>query len=113
MQSGSCFQSGANPYHERLLRLDAMGGKSQPQLPPTLLGEYAGVAQIFAATICSTSAKREVQVELLALASDVLDMQGVMLLRAPLGASVLAKEIDPSGTDAGLDSRLFIHGKSR
>jgi hypothetical protein len=49
------------------------------------------------------------QFELLAMASDVLDAQGVILVGLPFGASVPSEQIDPSGTDAALDSRLIIH----
>jgi hypothetical protein len=46
------------------------------------------MTQPFAAAVRSTSAKREMQFELLALASDVLDAQGVILVGVPFGASV-------------------------
>src|ERR1700758_2114199 len=70
VQSRACFQPSANPYDERLLGLDAMDGKSRPHLPPPLLGEDAGMADVFAATIRSTGAKREAQFERPAVALD-------------------------------------------
>jgi len=87
-----------------------MDGKSRSQLPPAFLGEGAGMAHGFAAAIRSTGAKRDAQFKLLALASDVLDPQDVVLIGTSFGASVLSKQVNPSSTDAGLEGRvLFIH----
>jgi hypothetical protein len=84
------------------LRLDATDGKGRSQLPPTFLGEGAGMAHAFAAAIRSTGAKRDVQFELLAVASDVLDAQGIVLVGTSFGASVLSEQVNPSSTDTGL-----------
>lgn len=109
VQPRACFQPRANPHRERLLRLDAMDSKSRPQLPPPFLGEGAGMAHAFAATIRSTGAKRQAQFERLAVASDVLDAQGIVLVGTSFGTSVLSEQINPGGTDAGLKGRVFVH----
>src|SRR5258707_7509146 len=87
-----------------------MDGKSRPQLPPPFLGEDAGMAHAFAAAIRSTGAKRDAQFELLAVASGVLDAQGIILVGTSFGASVPSEQVDPSSTDAGLEGRAFVHG---
>jgi hypothetical protein len=86
-----------------------MDGKSRPQLPPPFLGEGAGMAHVFAAAIRSTGAKREAQFERLAVASDVLDAQGVILVGTSFGASVPSEQVNPSSIDAGLKGRVFVH----
>ena len=86
-----------------------MDSKSRPQLPPPILGKGAGMAHAFAAAIRSTGAKRDAQFERLALASDVLDAQGIILVGTSFGASVPSEQVDPSSTDAGLKGRVFIH----
>ena len=63
-----------------------MDSKSRPQLPPPFLGEGAGMAHVFAAAIRSTGAKRDAQVESLAVASDVLEAQGIILVGTSFGA---------------------------
>jgi hypothetical protein len=90
--------------------LDALDGKSRPQLPPPFLGGDAGMAHVFAAAIRSAGAKREAKFELLAVASDVLDAQRIILVGTPFGASVPSEQVDPRGTDAGLEGRVFFHG---
>jgi hypothetical protein len=91
------------------LRLDAMDSKGHPQLPPPLLGEGAGMAHFFAAAIRSTGAKRDAQFERLAVASDVLDAQGIILVGTSFCASVPSEQANPSSTDAGLKGRVFVH----
>jgi hypothetical protein len=112
VQSRACFEPSANPHDERLSGLDAMDGKSRPQLPPPFLGEDAGMAHVFAATIRSTGAKREAQFERLATALDVLDAQGIILVGTSFGASVPSEQVNPGGADAGLEGRVFVHGKA-
>jgi hypothetical protein len=111
VQSRACFQPSANPHDERLLRLDAMDGKSRPQLPPPLFGEDAGMAHVFAATIRSTGAKREAQFERLAVALDVLDAQGIILVGTSFGASVPSEQVNPGSANASLKGRVFVHEK--
>jgi hypothetical protein len=48
--------------------------------------------------------------ELLAVASGVLDAQGIILVGTSFGASVPSEQVDPSSTDAGLEGRAFVHG---
>ena len=86
-----------------------MDGKSPPQLPPPLLGEGTGMAHAFAAAKRSTGAKRDAQFESLAVVSDVLDAQGIILVGTSFGASVASEQVNPSSTDAGLKSRVFVH----
>jgi hypothetical protein len=86
-----------------------MDSKSRPQLPPPLLGEDAGMAHAFTAAIRSTVAKRDAQFERLAVASDVLDAQGIILVGTSFGASVPSEQVNPSSTDAGLKGRVFVH----
>jgi hypothetical protein len=86
-----------------------MDSKSRPQLPPPLLGEDAGMAHVFAATIRSTGAKRDTQLERLSMTSDVLDAQGIILVGTCFGASVPSEQVNPSSTDAGLKGRVFVH----
>jgi hypothetical protein len=112
-QSCACFEPSVNPHHERLLGLDAMGSESRAQLLPPPFGEDTGMAHVFAAAIHSAGAKREAQFELLAVTSDILDGQGIVIVRAPLGASVLSEQINPRSTDAvleGAQGRVFVHG---
>jgi hypothetical protein len=85
-----------------------MGSKSRPQLPPPFLGEGAGMAHAFAATIRSTGAKRDAQLERHAVAS-VLDAQGIILVGTSFGASVPSEQVNPSSADAGLKGRVFVH----
>src|SRR5215475_3570906 len=87
-----------------------MDGKSCPRLPPPFLSEDAGMAHAVAAAIRSTGAKRDAQFELLAVALDVLDAQGIILVGTSFSASVLSEQVDPSSTDAGLEGRVFVHG---
>jgi hypothetical protein len=82
-----------------------MDGKSRPQLPPPFLGEGAGMAHVFAAAIRSTGAKREAQFERLAVALDVLDAQGIILVGTSFGVLVPSEQVNPSSTDAGLKGR--------
>ena len=113
VQSRSCFYPSANPHHEWLVWLDAMNGKSRPQLSPPLLGKDAGMAHVFATTIRSVGAKREAQFELLAATSDFLDGKGIVIVRPPLRASVLSEQINPGSTDAvleGAQGRVLVHG---
>ena len=112
LQPRASFQSGANPHHERRPRLDAMGSKGCPQLPPPLFGEGAGMAHGFAAAIGSTGAKRDAQLERLSVVSDVIDGQGIILVGASFGASVPSEQVNPSGTDAGLKGCAFVHESS-
>jgi hypothetical protein len=86
-----------------------MDSKSRPQLPPPFLGKGAGMAHAFAAAIRSTGAKRDAQFERLAVASDVLDAQGIILVGMSFGASVPSEQVNPSSTDAGLKGRVFVH----
>ena len=86
-----------------------MDSKSRPQLPPPFLGEGAGMAHGFAAAIRSTGTKRDAQFECLAVASDVLDAQGIILVGTSFGASVPSEQINPGSTDAGLKGRVFVH----
>jgi len=79
-----------------------MEGKSRPQLLPPSLGEDAAMAHAVAAAIRSASAKRDMQFELLTVASDILDAQGIILVGPSFGASVLSEQVDPSSIDAGL-----------
>jgi hypothetical protein len=112
-QSCACFEPSVNPHHERLLGLDTMGRESRAQLLPPPFGENTGMADVFAAAIHSAGAKREAQFELLAVTSDVLDGRGIIIVRAPLGASVLSEQINPRSTDAVLQwaqGRVFVHG---
>ena len=88
-----------------------MDGKSRPQLPPPFLGEGAGMAHVFAAAIRSTGAKREAQFERLAVALDVLDAQGIILVGTSFGVLVPSEQVNPSSTDAGLKGRVFVHEK--
>ena len=88
-----------------------MDGKSRPHPPPPFRGEDAGMADVFAAAIGSAGAKREAQFERLAVAPDVLDAQGIMLVGTPFGALVSSEQIDPRSTDAGLEGRVFVHGR--
>ena len=104
-QSCACFEPSVNPHRERLLGLDAMSSESRAQLLPPPFGEETGMAHVFAAAIDPAGAKREAQVELLAVTSDVLDGQGIVIVRAPLGASVLSEQINPRSTDAVLEGR--------
>jgi len=90
--------------------LDAMDGKSRPQLQPPFLGEDACMADAFAATIRSTGAKRDAQFELFAVAADVLNAQGIILVGTSFGASVPSEQVDPSSTDARWEGRVFVHG---
>ncbi|MBV9459077.1 MAG: hypothetical protein JO141_16360 [Bradyrhizobium sp.] len=109
VQSRAGFQAGANPHDERLFGLDAMDGKSRPQLPPPFPGEDAGMAHVFAAAIASTGPKREAQFEGLAVAPDVLDAQGIILVGTSFGASVLSEQVNPGSADTGLKGRVFNH----
>jgi hypothetical protein len=102
-QSCACIEPSVNPHHERLLGLDAMSSESRAQLLPPPLGEDTGMAHVFAAAIHSAGAKREAQFELLAVTSEVLDGQGIVIVRAPLGALVLSEQINPRSTDAVLE----------
>ena len=86
-----------------------MNSKSRPQLPPPFLGKGAGMAHAFAAAIRSTGAKRDAQFERLAVASDVLDAPGIILVGTSFGASVPSEQVNPSSTDAGLKGRVFVH----
>ena len=86
-----------------------MDSKSRPQLPPPILGKGAGMAHAFAAAIRSTGAKRQAQFERLAVASDVLDAQGIILVGTPFRASVASEQVGPSSTYASLEGRVFIH----
>jgi hypothetical protein len=79
-----------------------MDGKGRSQLPPPFRGEGAGMAHVFAAAIRSTGAKRDAQFERLAVASDVLDAQGIIPVGTSFGASVPSQQVNPSSTDAGL-----------
>jgi hypothetical protein len=88
-----------------------MDGKNRPHLPPPFLGEDAGMAHVFAAAIRSAGAKREAQFERFAVGSDVLDAQGIILVRTPLGASVPSEQVNPRSTDAGLEGRAFVHNQ--
>jgi len=87
-----------------------MDSKGRPQLPPPFLSEDASMAHLLAAAIRSASAKRDAKFKLLAVASDILDTQGIVLVGTSFGASVLKEQIDPSGIDAGLEGHVFIHG---
>ncbi|MGY3583751.1 hypothetical protein ACVIGB_007189 [Bradyrhizobium sp. USDA 4341] len=82
------------------MRLDAMDGKGRSQLRPPFPGEDAGVAIGFAAAIRSACAKRNVQLELLSLASDVLDAQRIILVGTFFSASVSSEQVNPSSIDA-------------
>jgi hypothetical protein len=86
-----------------------MDSKRRPQLPPSFLGEGAGMAYALATAIRSTGAKRDAQFECLAVASDVLDAQGIILVGMSFGASVPSEQVDPSSTDADLKGRVFVH----
>jgi hypothetical protein len=89
-------------HHEWLTGFDAVDGKSRAKLLPALHCEGAGVTHPFATAIRSTRAKPDVEFELLAFASDVVDAQCVILVGMSFGASVPSKQVDPSSTDAGL-----------
>lgn len=77
-----------------------MDGKGRWQLPPPFPCEDAGVAIGFAAAIHPTGPKRNVQLELLSLASDVLDAQRIILVRTFFGASVSSEQVNPGSIDA-------------
>jgi|ERR1700726_2208662 len=88
-----------------------MDGKSRPHPPPPFRGEDAGMADVFAAAIGSAGAKREAQFERLAVAPDVLDAHGIILVGTTFGALVSSEQVDPRSTDAGLEGRVFVHGR--
>ncbi len=89
---------------------DATGSKSRSELLPCLLAKEADMASGFAAAIGSTGAKGKAELELMAIALDVLDAQSIIAVRVSFGTSVLSEQIDPSCTDARLQGCLFIHG---
>jgi hypothetical protein len=89
-QSCAGFEPSTNAHDERLLGFDAMSSECRAQLLPPPFGEEARMAHVFAAAIDPARAKREAQVKLLAMASDVLDGQGIVVVRPSLGASVLS-----------------------
>ena len=91
-----------------------MSSKNRAQLLPPPFGEETGMAHVFAAAIHSAGAKRDAQFELLAVTSDVLDGKGIVIVRAPLGASV-AVGVNQStqhrcGLLKGAQGRVFVHG---
>jgi hypothetical protein len=88
VQSRACFEPSVNPQDERLLRFDAMDGKSRPQLPPPFLGEDASVTHVFAAAIYSPGAKRKTQFERRAVALNILNSQRIIQVGMSFGASV-------------------------
>jgi hypothetical protein len=69
------------------------------------------VAKILATTICSASAKREAQIELLAIALDVLDQQRIVLVGTTLSAAVSSEQVAPRSTNA-VSEGVFGHGSS-
>ena len=87
-----------------------MDGKSCSHLPPPLPSEGSSMANVFATAIGSISAKREAQFKFLAMALDVLNTQGIILIGASFSASVPSEQVDPRSTDAGLKGSRFVHG---
>ncbi|CCD95690.1 hypothetical protein BRAO375_4600003 [Bradyrhizobium sp. ORS 375] len=112
-QSCACFEPSVNPHDERLLGFDAMSSECRAQLLPPPFGEETRMADVFAAAIYPVGAKREAQVKLLAMTSDVLDGQGIVVVRPSLGAPVLSQQVNPRSKYAvleGAESLAFVHG---
>ncbi|MGJ4927831.1 hypothetical protein ACQR1I_21495 [Bradyrhizobium sp. HKCCYLS2038] len=99
-QSCACFEPSVNPQDERLLGFDAMSGECRAQLLPPPFGEETSMADVLAAAIRPAGAKREAQVKLLTMTSNVLDDQGIVVVRASLCAAVLSQQINPRSADA-------------
>jgi hypothetical protein len=86
-----------------------LDGESRTKLPPPFFCEDASMAHVRAAAVNSTSAKGHAKIERLAIASDVLDAQRIILVGAFFGSSIPSEQVDPSCTDASMDGCVFVH----